>query len=149
MTKKIFSVIVMLSLLISSVAMAAKNPRTDKNLLLFYQHQGYDYFLKKDSLDWEEKNSLRIVYFNFMVYDSRNPAQTNWDNEKDMAFAYDVDERKVYFVNEDGSLRFLDPNGTISRGSGYAGGAEKIYYLLFGEKFYGTYNEDFYNSIED
>ena len=66
-----------------------------------------------------------------------------------MEFAYNVDERKVYFVNEDESLRFLDPKGTIAEGSGYAKGAEKIYYLVFGEKFYGTYDEDFYNSIDN
>ena len=147
MTKKIFSVIVMLGLLLTSVAMAAKNPYDDKNLLLFYQHQGYDYFLKKDSLEWEDENSLRYVDFEYIVYDSRNPARTNWNNEKEMEFAYDVNARKVYFVNEDGSLRFLNPNGTIAEGSGYARGAEKIYYLVFGEKFYGTYDEDFYNSI--
>lgn len=149
MTRKIFSVIVMLSLLLTSVAIAAKNPRADKNLVLFYQHQGYDYFLKKDSLEWDEEDSLRYISFDFIVYDSRTPSRTNWDNVKDMEFAYDVDERKVYFVNEDGSLRFLNPNGTIAEGSGYAWGAEKIYYLVFGEKFYGTYDDDFYNSIED
>jgi hypothetical protein len=145
MTGKIFSIIVILSLCISSVAMANKNPRDDENLFLFYQHQGYDYFLKKDSLEWEYKNSLRYVEFEYIVYDSRNPARTNWDDEKDMEFAYDVAKRKVYFVGEDDTLRFLDPNGTIAKGSGYAWGAEKIYYLVFGEKFYGTYNEDFYD----
>jgi hypothetical protein len=66
-----------------------------------------------------------------------------------MAFAYDVDERKVYFVDDKGNMSFLNPNGTIAEGSGYAMGAEIVYYLVFGEKFYGTFDEDFYNSIDE
>ena len=150
MVKKFFSVMLILSVMLTiSVATAAKNPRSDKNLMLFYQHQGYEYFLKKDSLNWESEDSLRYVAFNYIVYDSRTPARTNWDNVKDMEFAYDVAERKVYFVGEDKTLRFLNPKGTIAEGSGYAMGAEKIFYLVFGEKFFGTYDEDFYNSTED
>ncbi len=150
MVKKIFSVMLILGVMLTiSVAAAAKNPRDDKNLMLFYQHQGYEYFLKKNSLDWENEDSLRCVSFNYIIYDSRTPARTNWDNVKVMEFAYDVAERKVYFVGENKTLMFLNPKGTIAEGSGYAMGAEKIFYLVFGEKFYGTYDEDFYTSIED
>ena len=150
MAKKIFSAILLLNLIfVGSFAMAAENPRADKNFALFYQHQGYDYLLKKDSLDWYEKNSLRVVFFKFVVYDSRTPENTNWDKETPMQFAYNVAEKKVYFIESDGSLDYLNPNGTTAEGSNYAPGAEMVYYLTFGEKFFGTYDDDFYNSLED
>ena len=66
-----------------------------------------------------------------------------------MQFAYNVAEKKVYFLGEENDLYYLNPNGTAAEGSGYAQGAEKIYYLAFGEKFFGTYDDNFYNSLED
>ena len=147
--QKIFLLVISFSVTILTAAnVSARDSHLDKNFVSFYQHQGYEYFLKKDSLQWEIEDSLRYVYFSYIVYDNIRPEKTNWSNEKEMAFAYDVDERKVYFVEEDGTLKFLNPEGTIAEGSGYAAGAEIVYYLVFGEKFYGTYEEDFYNNID-
>ena len=149
MVKKIFSAILIFGLMLTSNVAAAENPRTNKNFLLFYQHQGYEYFLKKDSLNWYNRDYLRVISFNYIAYDSINPARTDWNKIEKMELAYDVDERKVYFIGKNGELYFLNPKGTVAEGSGYAPCAEEIYYLVFGEKFYGTYDEDFYNSLED
>ena len=150
MAKKIFSAILLLNLIfVGSFAMAAENPRADKNLVFFYKSDGYDYFLKKDSLDWYEKNSLRVVFFKFVAYDTISPESTNLSKEFPMQFAYNIAEKKVYFIESDGSLDYLNPKGTAAEGSGYAPGAEKVYWLTFGEKFFGTYDDEFYNSLED
>ncbi len=146
--KKIFFVVI---LIVAGFAMATagvRDPHSDKNLVNFYAHQGYEYFLKKDTLTLESEESPYVISFYYMVYDNIRPEKTNWSKENKMAFAYDVEERKVYFVDDNGNLSFLNPNGTIAEGSGYAQGAEIVYYLAFGEKFYGTYDNDFYNSIE-
>jgi len=150
MARKIFSAILIFSVVLTaSVAMAGRNPHTNKNLLLFYQHQGYEFFLKKDSLNWYNRDYLRVISFSYIVYDSINPARTDWKRNEEMELAYDVEERRVYFIDQNGDLDYLNPYGTIAEGSGYAMGAEKIYYLVFGERFYGTYDEDFYYSLED
>ena len=146
MARKIFSAILIFSVVLTaSVAMAARNPRSDRSLLLFYEYQGYEYFLERSSFDWYEDDGLQIVSFEYFVYDDRHPDSTNYSYEV-MSFAYDAAERKVYFVNASGDLDYLDPYG---RGSGYAEGAEKIYYLAFGERFYGTYEDEFYYSFWD
>lgn len=150
MVKKIFSAVLILGvMLFSNFATAAENPRADKNFMLFYQHQGYQYFLKKSTLTLENAESPYIISFKYIVFDSIQPKNTNWDKVNQMAFAYDVDSRKVYFAGPNGELTFLNPAGTVAEGSGYAYGAEKIFYFVFGEKFYGTYDEDFYNSVDN
>ena len=147
MTRKIFSAILIFGILLTStVAMAARNPRSDRSLLLFYEYQGYEYFLERNSLKWYENDEgLQIVSFEYFVYDDTHPASTNYSYES-MTFAYDAARKRVYFVNASGDLDYLNPYG---RGSGYADGAERIYYLVFDERFYGTYDEEFYYSFWD
>lgn len=147
MTKKIFSAVLIFGIILTStVAMAARNPRADRSLLLFYQHQGYDYYLERDSLTWYADDDYQYVSFEYFAYDARNSERLRVES---MEFAYDVRARRVYFVDQNGELDYLNPYGTIAEGSGYADGAEKIYYLVFGEKFYGTYEEEFYYSFWD
>jgi hypothetical protein len=148
--KKFFILVFLLSTTIFTTANAGGcNPYEDKNLVSFYAHQGYEYFLKKNTLNPVQDESPRVISFYYIVFDSIQPKNTKWDKENKMAFAYDVDERKVYFVDEKGNLSFLNPEGTVAEGSGYAQGAEIVYYLVYGEKFYNAYDEDFYNSIDE
>jgi hypothetical protein len=141
--------VLLITTIFATVMAGVRDPHYDKNLALFYQHQGYEYFLKKDTLTLTNDDSPCIISFYYFVFDSIQPQNTKWDREEKMAFAYDVKERKVYFVDDKDNLSFLNPNGTVAEGSGYAMGAEIVYYLVFGEKFYGTFDEDFYNSIDE
>ena len=149
MMKKFFSVLILLSVAICASASAAisRNPADDPNLLLFYQHQGLESYLYKNSLRIREENSLEVISFDFIVYDSIQPRNTRWDHRENMEFAYDESTRKVYFVDQQGNLDFLDPNGTIAEGSGYAVSAEIVYYIATGKRFYGTYDEEFYEKL--
>lgn len=148
MLRKIFSVLILLSVTICAVTTsAAKNPAEDSNLVKFYQHQGYENYLFKDSLRVEQKNSLKVISFAFIVYDSITPANTRWERKEIMEFAYDETARKVYFFDQNGELDYLDPNGTIASGSGYAQGAEIVYFLATRKKFYGTYDDNFYTEL--
>jgi len=148
MCKKIFFVTILLGVTFLVTATAAKiNPRNDENLILFYQHQGYENYLLKDSLRVSEKNSLKVISFDFITYDSITPENTLWDRKEIMEFAYDETARKVYFFDQNGELDYLDPNGTIASGSGYAQGAEIVYFLATRKKFYGTYDDNFYTSL--
>lgn len=137
MLKKIFTLALLLSVAICAVTTAAvKNPANDENLVFFYQHQGLENYLLKNSLRVSEKNSLKIVSFDYIIFDSIQPTTTRGNDKKSMALAYDESARKVYFCDEKGGLNFLNPNGTIAEGSGYALGAELIYSLVFGKRFY-------------
>lgn len=148
MWKKIFSIALLLSVTICASALAAvKNPADDPNLVRFYAHQGLESYLFQDSLRTGKKDSLKVISFDFIVYDSIQPRNTRWDRKENMEFAYDESTRKVYFVDQQGNLDFLDPNGTIAEGSGYAMGAEIVYYLATGNRFYGTFDEEFYDSL--
>ena len=148
MCKKIFFVTILLGVTFLVTATAAKiNPRNDENLILFYQHQGYENYLLKDSLRVSEKKSLKVISFDFITYDSIQPENTLWDRKEIMEFAYDETARKVYFFDQNGELDYLDPNGTIASGSGYAQGAEIVYFLATRKKFYGTYDDNFYISL--
>lgn len=139
MVKKILSALILFSVAICASASAANfDPYNNKNMVKFYAHQGLESFLLKDSLRVTEKNSLKVVSFDFIIFDSIQPQNTRWDEKKFMAFAYDTTARKIYFADEKGNaVSFLNPNGTIAEGSGYAMGAEMIYNLAFGKKFYG------------
>ena len=148
MPEKFFLVAILITTIFSTATAGVRDPHSDENLTVFYQHQGYEYFLKKDTLTLVNEETPCIISFNYFVFDSIKPENTDWSKENEMMFAYDVGERKVYFVDEDGNVSFLNPNGTVAEGSGYAMGAEIVYYLVFGEKFYGVYDEDFYNSID-
>ena len=148
MRLKIFLVTILLSVIFFTSATAAKlNPRNDENLMLFYQHQGLESYLLKDSLRVNKKNSLKVISFDFIIYDSIQPENTLWDRKEIMEFAYDENARKVYFFDQNGELDYLDPNGTIASGSGYAQGAEIVYFLATRKKFYGTYDDNFYTSL--
>lgn len=149
MLKKIFSVLILLSVTICAATTSAisRNPANDPNLLRFYAHQGLESYLFQDSLRTKEENSLKIISFKFIVYDSINPSRTHWDRIENMEFGYDESVRKVYLFDQMGNARFLDPNGTIAEGSGYAMGAEIVYYLATGNRFYGTYDDEFYDSL--
>lgn len=148
MLKKIFSVLILLSVTICASATAEiKDPADDPNLVKFYQHQGLENYLYQNSLRVKTKNSMKVISFKFIVYDSINPEDTDWDRKENMEFAYDESTRKVYFIDQNGDLDFLDPNGTIAEGSGYAPGAEIVYYLATGNRFYGTYEDEFYEKL--
>jgi len=148
MCKKIFFATILLSVTFFTLSTAAKlNPRNDENLMLFYQHQGLESYLLKDSLRVSEKKSLKVISFEFIIYDSIQPENTLWDRKEIMEFAYDENARKVYFFDQNGELDYLDPNGTIASGSGYAQGAEIVYFLATRKKFYGTYDDNFYTSL--
>lgn len=134
--KKIFLVAVLLSVICATVQAAVKNPADDENLVLFYQHQGLESYLLKNSLRVAEKNSLQIISFDYIIFDSIQPQNTRWDDKENMSLAYDESARKVYFYDEKGGMIFLNPNGTIAEGSGYAFGADLIYNLTFGKNFY-------------
>ncbi len=149
MLRKIFSIVLLLSITICAATVSAvKDPANDSNLVKFYQHQGLENYLLKDSLRvGERKFQLRLISFEYIVYDSIQPSNTRWDKKENMAFAYDESARKVYFFDQNGGLLFLDPNGTIAEGSGYAPGAEMVYYLATRQKFYGTYDYNFYMTL--
>lgn len=149
MLKKIFAVALLLSVTICASAMAAisRNPADDPNLVRFYQHQGLESYLYQNSLRVEEENGLKVISFNYIVYDSIQPRNTHWDRVENMQFGYDESARKVYLFDQMGNAMFLDPNGTIAEGSGYAWGAEVVYYLATGNKFYGTYDDEFYEKL--
>lgn len=148
MLKKIFSVLILLSVTICASATAAiQDPADDPNLVKFYQHQGLENYLYQNSLRVKTKKSMKVISFKFIVYDSINPEDTDWDRKENMEFAYDESTRKVYFIDQNGDLDFLDPNGTIAEGSGYAPGAEIVYYLATGNRFYGTYEDEFYEKL--
>ena len=148
MLKKFFFVAVLLALTFFSTATEAfKNPADDPNLVKFYQHQGYENYLFGNSLRTREQDGLIVISFDFIIYDSIHPQNTRWDRVENMEFAYDESTRKVYFFDQNGNLDYLDPNGTIASGSGYAQGAEIVYYLATGKRFYGTYGEDFYAAL--
>ncbi len=148
MLKKFFSILTLFSLLICASATAAvKNPAQDPNLILFYQHQGYESYLFGNSLRVKTRNSMKVIAFDFIVYDSITPKNTDWDRVENMEFAYDESTRKVYMYDQNGELNYLDPNGTIAEGSGYAQGAEIVYYLATGNRFYGTYDDAFYDAL--
>ena len=136
MLKKFLSTLILFSVaLCASTSAANLNPANDENFVFFYQHQGLENYLLKDSLRVGEKNSLKTVDFDFIIFDSIEPASTRWEKNH-MALAYDESARKVYFLGATGELIFLNPNGTVAEGSGYAMGAELIYNLAFGKKFY-------------
>ena len=136
MHKKIFFVTILLSVTFFVTANAAKlNPRDDENLVLFYQHQGLENYLLKDSLRVEEKNSLKIISFDFIIYDSIQPENTRWSEKNPQAFAYDVFAKKIYFYGEKFGLTYIDPEGSIAQGAGYLDGAKKIYKLVFNVDF--------------
>ncbi len=147
MCKKIFSTFILLTFICGFSFAATKNPYNDPNLIKFYQHQGYVNFLFLDSIQSHFQDSLRIISFNFFVFDSIQPANTDWDRIQSMQFAYDESTRKVYFIYPNGDLLFLDPNGSIAQGAGYAFGAEIVYFLATGNRFYGSFDDDFYNSL--
>ena len=148
MLKKFFSVLILLSVAICASATAEiQDPDNDPNLVLFHQHQGYANYLYQNSLRVKNRNSLKVISFDFMTYDSINPENTDWDRVENMEFAYDESTRKVYFIDQNGELNYLDPNGTIAEGSGYAMGAEIVYYLATGKRFYGTYDDAFYDAL--
>ena len=148
MLKNFFFVAVLLALTFFSAATeAAKNPANDPNLVKFYQHQGYENYLFANSLRTREQDGLIVISFDFITYDSIQPQNTRWDRVENMEFAYDESTRKVYFFDQNGNLDYLDPNGTIASGSGYAKGAEIVYYLATGKRFYGTYGDDFYAAL--
>lgn len=130
-----------------STSSAANNPANSPNFVLFYQHQGLQNFLLKDSIRLTNKNSLQFISFNFISYDSIQPSNTRWNDIKSMQFAFDSLNRKVYFVADDGSLTFLNPNGSIAEGSGYTYGAETVYFLATRQKFYSTFDDNFYISL--
>lgn len=148
MLRKIFSIALLLSITICAATVSAvKNPANDSNLVKFYQHQGLENYLLKDSLRVRNHNALKVISFNFIFYDSIQPSNTRWDRVENMELAYDESARKVYFFDQNGGLRYLDPNGTIAEGSGYAPGAEMVYYLVTKKKFYGTYDDNFYITL--
>lgn len=146
MLKIIFSILFLFSLSFST-AFAAVNPINDPNLVLFYQHQGLQNFLLKNSIHSHFQNSLRVISFDFISFDSIQPDNTDWQHVESMQFAFDESNRKVYFFDHNGNLDFLDPNGTIAQGSGYAQGAEIVYFLATRHKFYGTFDDNFYTSL--
>ena len=115
--RKIFLVAVLLSVICAAVQAAVKNPADDENLVLFYQHQGLESYLLKNSLRVAEKNSLKVISFDYIIFDSIQPQNTRWDDKKSMSLAYDESARKVYFYDEKGGMIFLNPNGTIAEGS--------------------------------
>lgn len=148
MFSKIFSILILFSVILSTTSFASpKNPHDDPNLFLFYQHQGYQHFLFHDSIHSYFQDSLRIISFNFIVFDSIQPQNTNWDRVLPMQFAYDESTRKVYFFDQNGDLLFLDPYGSIAQGANYAPAAEIVYFFATGNRFYGSYDDDFYNSL--
>ena len=148
MSEKIFFIALLLSVAIfTSVSAAIKNPANDSNLVLFYQHQGLENYLLKDSLRVSNQDSLKVISFDYIIYDSIQPQNTHWDNVENMAFAYDESARKVYFFDKNGGLLFLNPNGTIAEGSGYAPSAELVYFLVTRQKFYGTFDDNFYITL--
>ncbi len=148
MVKKILSALILFSVVICASADAAiRTPDDDPNLVFFHRHQGLESYFFGNSLRTAEENSLMFISFDFVVYDSIHPQNTRWDHVENMTFAYDESTRKVYFVDQQGNLDFLDPKGTIAEGSGYAMGAEIIYYTVTGKRFYGTYDDDFYSHI--
>ena len=146
MFKKIFPIVFLFTLFFSSTS-AAKNPNNDPNLVLFYQHQGLQNFLLKNSIHSQYQNSLRVISFDFISFDSIQPDNTDWNRIESMQFAFDESNRKVYFFDHNGNLDFLDPYGTIAQGSGYAQGAEIVYFLATRHKFYGTFDDNFYTSL--
>ena len=79
--QKIFLLVISFSVTILTAAnVSARDSHLDKNFVSFYQHQGYEYFLKKDSFQWEIEDSLRYVSFSYIVYDNIRPEKTNWSN---------------------------------------------------------------------
>ncbi len=149
MFRKIFFIALLLGVTIftSATTMAAKNPANDPNLVKFYQHQGLENYLFGNSLRLSKEDGLTVISFKFISYDSIQPENTDWNRVEEMAFAYDESTRKVYFFDQNGNLDYLDPNGTIAEGSGYAPGAEIVYYIKTGKRFYGTYDDSFYAAL--
>lgn len=145
MLKKIFYFFIFFSAISSTSA--AKNPADDPNLVLFYQHQGLQNFLLKNSIIIENLDPFKVISFNFISFDSIQPSNSNWNNLQSMKFAFDLDNKNVYFVADDGSLTFLNPNGTIAQGCGYAYGAEIVFFLATRHKFYASFDDNFYISL--
>ena len=136
MCNKIFILTILLSAITFTVTSAELDPRDDENLILFYQRQGYENYLLKNSLRVDKKNSLQVISFDYIIYDGIQPENTRWDEKSHMAFAYDEVARKVYFTDDKGKLIFLNPGSTVAGGSDYAISADIVYCAVFGKRFY-------------
>lgn len=145
MWKIFISSLIFFNLIFSSASAFSKNPYNDSNLVLFYQHQGLQSFLLKNSISTHSDNSLKIISFDFIIFDSIQPSR--WDHVENMQFAFDEANHKVFFFDHNGNLDFLDPNGSIAQGSGYAMGAEIVYFLATRHKFYATFDDNFYTNL--
>ena len=149
MLKKIFATVLVLSIfLIQSSAMAGGYQQYlngDRNYILFDGHQGGARYAVRNSLNIEKYAPPNYVISIDWVYvpDAYNGSTQN-TRRNTSRFGYDWDTRKFYTINDKGEWKLLDPQGSRASGAAFAGEAEIAFYLAYGMKFCGQYNNDFY-----
>ena len=149
MVRKIFSALLMLSVMLAgSVALAdyQKYLGGDRNYILFDGIQGVGRYVYAPSLSVDEYNPPRyVISIDWVSVDDAYRGKTQISARDRVRFGYDWDARKIYFVNDGGEWKMIDPEGSRASGSAFAGAAEIAFALAYNLKFLGIYSEDFYD----
>ncbi|MBR5912901.1 MAG: hypothetical protein IKZ58_00840 [Selenomonadaceae bacterium] len=163
MFKKIFSLAILLSAIIFSTAAAAPNYRApcptyldaEKNYILFADlkiHGAGLYVDRKSVKVIQEDEGGCLISIDEVQVPDANLGKTEITNRFNHIYSYVYDKNLVMrFIAEEDKWVRVNPDITNPEDDHFtydARIAEMAYYLAYGKKFYGTFDEDFYNILK-
>ena len=160
MYRKIFLLTILLGA-ITFTATAAVFPKcptyldADKNYILFADlgGQGAGLYIDRKSVNVIQKdNGGCIISVDEVQVPDANLGKTKIVNRYTHYYSYVYEKNIVMrFIDDEDKWVKVNPNITNPEDENFtydAKIAEMAYFLAFGKKFYGTFNEDFYDSLK-
>lgn len=115
-----------------------------------YSRMGGAQYMDRTSAVVVEKSATEmLVAVNTFFVSGADTSHPKMFGYKTQKFLYDLTNKNLYVIEQNGNMRRISPNGSGAETRGRIEAAEAAYYVLTGRKFFGSsrFLQQFYDAL--